>query len=83
MDPDSASEIFAADPGAADASRTVGEGFCTVPCNNIPDDITITLGGIDFTVFPEFLDLGEVSEGSDDCVAGIVGDEGGELKYYW
>lgn len=80
VDPDSASAIFAAVPGAADASRTVGEGFFTVPCNAIPDNIAITISGTDFTVPPSFLNLGEVSAGSNDCVAGIVGDNEGEVQ---
>ena len=74
-------KIFDAVPGAASAARTVGEGFFTVPCDNIPTDIAIELGGVPFDISPDFLNLGEVTAGSNDCVAGIVGDEEGKMLH--
>lgn len=74
VDNTSANNIFAKIPGAASASRTVGEGFFTIPCNNIPDDVSIEISGTSFTLSPDTLNFGQVSEGSSDCVAGIMGD---------
>lgn len=74
VDNNSANEIFARIPGAASAARTVGEGFFTIPCNNIPNDVTIDIAGKSFTVSADTLNFGELEAGSNECVAGIMGD---------
>lgn len=77
VDPASARSIYAAVPGSADASRTIGSGFFTVPCNAVPDNISFTLGGKAFTLSADSLNFGQVSAGSSQCVGGIVGDDEG------
>lgn len=68
--------LYAAIPGSADASSTVGQGFFTVPCDAIPD-ISVTLGGTAFHISADTFNLGQVSAGSADCVGGIAAmDEG-------
>lgn len=76
VDTASAAAIYAAIPGSADASRTVGEGFFTVPCNAIPTDVSFTLGGKAFTLSADSFNFGQVSAGSADCVGGIAGEDG-------
>ncbi|EJD01642.1 acid protease, partial [Fomitiporia mediterranea MF3/22] len=75
VDTDSAQAIYAAIPGSADASQTVGQGFFTVPCNAIPDNVNVILGGTAFTLSPDTFNLGQVSDGSNDCVGGIIADD--------
>lgn len=77
VDPTSATEIYAKIPGARSATNTVGEGFFTIPCNEIPTDVSFTVGGKAFTLSADTLNFGPVSEGSNSCVGGIMGaDEG-------
>ncbi|EJD01643.1 acid protease [Fomitiporia mediterranea MF3/22] len=75
VDTNSARAIYAAIPGSADASRTFGEGFFTVPCNAIPDNVSVTLGNTAFTLSPDTFNFGQVSAGSNECVGGIVADD--------
>ncbi|KAI5117874.1 hypothetical protein M0805_006576 [Coniferiporia weirii] len=67
--------IYAAIPGSADASRTVGEGFFTVPCDAIPSDVSIDIAGKSFTLSADSFNFGQVSAGSSSCVGGIVADD--------
>lgn len=67
--------IYAAIPGSKDASATVGDGFFTVPCNSIPSNVALTLGGKKFTISADSFNFGQVSAGSADCVGGIVADD--------
>ncbi|EKM48967.1 uncharacterized protein PHACADRAFT_265944 [Phanerochaete carnosa HHB-10118-sp] len=77
VDPNSANEIFAAIPGAENAERTLGEGFFTIPCDEIPSDVSFTVAGKAFTLSADTLNFGQLEEGSSQCVAGIMGaDEG-------
>jgi len=73
-DNNSATKIFAQIPGAASATRTVGEGFFTIPCDAVPSDVSVEIAGKSFTLSADTLNFGQVSEGSSDCVAGIMGD---------
>ncbi|KAL5527872.1 hypothetical protein ACEPAG_6673 [Sanghuangporus baumii] len=75
VDQTSARAIYAAIPGSADASRTLGEGFFTIPCDAVPGDVSVTLGGAAFTLSPDTLNFGQVSAGSNECVGGIMGDD--------
>ncbi|KAH8118780.1 acid protease [Phellopilus nigrolimitatus] len=68
-------KIYAAIPGSRDASRTLGEGFFTVPCDAIPTDVSLTLGGTAFTLSADTFNFGQVSEGSNECVGGIMADD--------
>jgi hypothetical protein len=79
--------IYAEIPGSKDASNTAGPGFFTcaydtyifyhtltsdaVPCDSNPD-VSVTLGGKAFSISADTLNLGQLSEGSDDCVGGIM-----------
>ncbi|KAI8865619.1 acid protease [Ramicandelaber brevisporus] len=69
-----AKQIHAAVPGSKDASSTVGPGYYTFPCDSIPS-ISLTIGGMEFEISKETLNLGQVSEGSSDCVSGIMGSK--------
>ena len=72
--------LFAAIPGAKDARRAVGAGYYTVPCNNVPT-IKLSFGGTQFSIAPSVFNLGRVSAGSSDCVAGIVSS--GTNSNFW
>ena len=78
VDMDSANAIFAQVNGSkpADPSVLGGPGFFTVPCDNVPSDIALSLAGRSFTLSPDSLNLGPVTQGSSDCVAGISGTAG-------
>lgn len=69
------SDIYAAIPGSADASSTVGSGFYTFPCSSAPDDVSFVLGGNSFTVSADTFNIGAVSSGSSDCVGGLIADD--------
>lgn len=73
VDPNSATAIHNAIPGARNAARTLGQGFFTIPCNEIPSNVAFTIAGTSFTLSPDTLNFGEVSAGSNQCVSGIVG----------
>ncbi|GJE92518.1 acid protease [Phanerochaete sordida] len=77
VDPTSATAIHRDIPGAQNAARTVGQGFFTIPCNEIPSNVAITIAGKSFTLSPDTLNAGQVSAGSNECVSGIVGDNEG------
>ncbi|THH26754.1 hypothetical protein EUX98_g7441 [Antrodiella citrinella] len=59
--------LYATIPG----SKMISYGRYTVPCNSIPT-ITLTIGGTVFPINPALFNQGPVSEGSDQCVGGIV-----------
>ncbi|KLO11674.1 acid protease [Schizopora paradoxa] len=67
--------IYAAIPGSKNAARTAGEGFFTVPCASIPTDISLTVGGSKISLNAFSFNLGQVSEGSADCVGGLMADD--------
>ena len=62
-------------PGAQDASSTAGQGLFTIPCDSVPDGITVTIEGKDFPISKDSFSLGPVSDGSKDCVGGLVADD--------
>lgn len=78
VDPTSARNIFARINGARSATNTVGEGFFTIPCNDIPTDVSFTIAGKAFTLSADTLNFGALEEGSNECVAGIMGANEGE-----
>ncbi|KAK7470902.1 hypothetical protein VKT23_002318 [Stygiomarasmius scandens] len=78
-DQDTVEQFYAAVPGAADASNTIGPGFFTFPCDSAPD-VSLTFGGTEFSISPDIFNLGLVSEGSSDCVGGIMG---GDVPGFW
>ncbi|KIK65519.1 hypothetical protein GYMLUDRAFT_94161 [Collybiopsis luxurians FD-317 M1] len=77
-DSDNVAAVYAAIPGSADASSTVGAGFFTVPCDSIPT-VSLTFGGTAFTISADTFNLGMVSAGSSDCVGGIAAADLGDF----
>ncbi|KAL0581946.1 hypothetical protein V5O48_000003 [Marasmius crinis-equi] len=71
-DPGSVEALYAAVPGARDASLTVGPGFFTVPCDSVPNDINIVLGGKSFPISAKTFNIGQLEVGSSECVGGFV-----------
>ncbi|KAI0036070.1 acid protease [Vararia minispora EC-137] len=68
--------IYAAIPGAADASNTAGPGFFTFPCNTTNFDVSFVFGGTSFPISLDTFNLGMLAQGSSECVGGIMGAEG-------
>lgn len=80
VDPNSATAIYRAIPGSRSAANEIGEGFFTIPCNEIPTDVSFTVAGKAFTLSADTLNFGQIEEGSNECVGGIMGaDEGKRL----
>ncbi|THH12233.1 hypothetical protein EW145_g106 [Phellinidium pouzarii] len=67
--------IYAAIPGSKDASESLGQGFYTIPCDAVPSNVSLTLGGKKFAISAATLNLGVVSSGSRDCIGGIMADD--------
>ncbi len=63
--------LYASILGSKDASKTIGSGYYTVPCDAIPT-VSFTFGGKAFNVSPRLFNLARVSAGSKDCVGAIV-----------
>ncbi|KAI0068984.1 acid protease [Artomyces pyxidatus] len=74
-DPTTVANFYAAVPGAEDASNTAGPGFFTFPCASVPT-VSLTFGGTAFSVSSETFNLGQLSEGSSQCVGGIAATNG-------
>lgn len=68
-------KIYAKIPGSKDASNSLGSGTYTIPCDSIPDNVSITIGGEKFTLSADSMNLGAAEEGSSDCVGGIMADD--------
>lgn len=60
--------------GAKDASSVLGDGFFTVPCDNVPS-LLLDFQGTTFTVSPETFNFGQLFEGGADCVGGLTGED--------
>ncbi|XP_006459904.1 hypothetical protein AGABI2DRAFT_149875 [Agaricus bisporus var. bisporus H97] len=65
-------QLYLAIPGAKDASNVIGPGFFTFPCNSDPQ-ISLTFGGKAFAIPTNTFNLGQLFQGSEDCVGGITG----------
>ncbi|KAK3822546.1 MAG: aspartic peptidase domain-containing protein [Linnemannia gamsii] len=74
LPPGEAAAFYAAIPKSKDASGTAGPGLFTFPCASEPR-VSFTFGGVSFPMSPSTFNLGQVSEGSDDCVGSIVSGE--------
>ena len=66
-------KIYAAIPGSATATDTVGAGYYTVPCTGNPSTISLTFGGKAFTIAGSTLALDEISSGK--CLGGFAADD--------
>ncbi|KAF9975091.1 hypothetical protein BGZ73_001383 [Actinomortierella ambigua] len=59
--------------GAKNESSELGAGFLSFPCKKMPSlSLSITLGGVSFPINPGTLNMGLVSQGNENCVAGIT-----------
>ena len=63
--------LYAAIPG----SKSLGNGYYSVPCSSIPT-VSFTYGGQSFPIAPSLFNLGLTAKGSKDCVGGIVAANG-------
>ncbi|KAF9224151.1 peptidase A1, partial [Gyrodon lividus] len=70
--PDDVAALYAA-IGGTDASDTVGDGYYTFPCDNVPS-VTFTFSGTSFPIAADTLNLGPISSDSSDCIGGILAD---------
>ncbi|KAF9225055.1 acid protease [Gyrodon lividus] len=59
--------------GGTDAFDTLGKGFWTFPCDDVPS-ISFTIAGSSFFIPADELSMGPTYDGSDDCVGTIVGN---------
>ncbi|KAJ7593823.1 acid protease [Mycena floridula] len=73
-------KFYAGIKGAKSASTTVGAGFYTLPCASIPT-ISLTFGGKAFKISEDTFNLGTVSDGSTQCVGGIVSSDVGDIGW--
>lgn len=68
-------KFYQAIPGFKDASSTIGQGFFTFPCNSDPQ-VSLTFGGKQFAVPVSAFNIGPITQGSSDCVGGIMAANG-------
>ncbi|KAF9220171.1 acid protease [Gyrodon lividus] len=73
--PDEDVAILYQNIGGTDASDTLGEGYWTFPCDDIPS-VSFTIAGRSFFISPDKLSIGTSHNGpnANDCVGAIVGD---------
>ncbi|KAI9566248.1 Asp-domain-containing protein [Boletus coccyginus] len=76
-DPSQVSTLYSA-LGAKTAPSSVGDGFYTFPCDCFPT-ISLSFGGTAFPILASALNLGPVSNGSSDCISGLVGQDTGSF----
>ncbi|KAH0826659.1 aspartic peptidase domain-containing protein [Lanmaoa asiatica] len=77
---DSIAQAYYANITGAKPSAEIGGGVWSVPCDTISSLApTLTFGSRNFTVSSSTFNLGPVSSGSTDCIAGLAG--GGSA--YW
>jgi cathepsin D len=71
---DNIAQTYYANVPGAKPSTEVGGGAWTVPCDTIGSLApTLTFNSRNFTVSPSTFNLGPVSPGSTDCIAGLAG----------
>jgi hypothetical protein len=79
-DINSVAQFYESVPGAQDASSTLGSGFYTFPCNSSPE-VSLSFGGVAFDISNTF-SLGPATQGSSQCVGGIIGQSvGGKTMF--
>lgn len=64
--------LYAKIPGAKE-DASIGAGFYTFPCSATLPEVSFTFAGKDFP-FTSTLNFGPVSQGSSDCVGGVIAD---------
>ncbi|TFK51901.1 acid protease [Heliocybe sulcata] len=65
-------ELCAAIPGGLPLPVGLDTVFCTVRCTAIPE-VALTFGGKSFVISPETFNLGQIAQGVNQCLGGIVG----------
>ncbi|KAH8107980.1 acid protease [Cristinia sonorae] len=65
-------EFYALIPGSRDATADVGPGYYIYPCSSTLE-VSLSFSGKKFSIHPDDLNIGEVSESSGDCIGSIVG----------
>ncbi|KAF8290882.1 peptidase A1, partial [Clavulina sp. PMI_390] len=76
-DADNVATFYSQIEGSADASSTVGDGFYTFPCSSASDiSVGATFNGVSYSISSDYFNLGQASDGSSDCVGGVVSDAG-------
>ncbi|KAF8290886.1 peptidase A1, partial [Clavulina sp. PMI_390] len=83
-DSDNVATFYSQIEGSADASSTVGAGFYTFPCSSVPS-VSATFNGVSYSISSDYFNLGQASDGSSDCVGGVVSDAGlsGGSEGFW
>ncbi|KDQ17038.1 hypothetical protein BOTBODRAFT_30426 [Botryobasidium botryosum FD-172 SS1] len=71
----SVKKFWAQIPGAKEAND-IQQGYFSFPCSNVPKDVSFTIGDKTILINPQWLNLGAVSQGSTQCVGGIVALDG-------
>lgn len=71
-------QLYEAIPGSKDARAILGPGYYSIPCNAIPQ-FSLSFGGKAFSISPEAFNLGQLEEGSEDCIGGVVGAGVGDI----
>ncbi|KAH9054928.1 acid protease [Lactarius vividus] len=69
-------------PGSSPAPANIGTGLYTIPCS-FNATISVRFGGAKFVIERDTFNLGTVSEGSADCVGGIVALDDGDQTPFW
>jgi hypothetical protein len=69
--------VYSEIPGAKDASAVIGPGFFTVPCAAVPT-VGLVFQDTLINIPPDVFNFGQIEEGSQDCVGGLMGDDIGK-----
>ncbi|KAG8875096.1 Type I transmembrane sorting receptor [Tulasnella sp. 332] len=76
----SAKALYAKIPGAKAAPADIGAGFYTYPCSANLGTVSIGFGSKQYAINPSDFNLGQATNGSTECVGGIIGEDvGGNL----
>ncbi|KAG9008419.1 hypothetical protein FRB90_008903 [Tulasnella sp. 427] len=73
-----AKELYSKIPGSSPAPKDVGDGFYTFPCNADIGEVSFVFGGKHYPINSQDFNLGAVSDGSSDCIGGVIGEEVGD-----
>ncbi|KDQ09187.1 hypothetical protein BOTBODRAFT_179203 [Botryobasidium botryosum FD-172 SS1] len=70
---DAVQAFYAAIPGSKNATTIdpTLQGLFTVPCDSTFPEITLTFGGLVYTIEEKYFNSGPITEGSSDCLGGF------------
>ena len=78
-DPDKVSKLYAQITGA----QSIGKGLYTVPCDAVPT-ISLVFGGRAFPIDPTVFNQGPITNGSTQCLGGVVAPSNStKILLYW